>query len=685
MAVTEELLDNYEQDLLDTAQVLNGSAVLNGNGIVVMREGEEVPTLARKMADLDLAGKTYPSQALALANTVDGDYYTLAGPDMPVPDPDVFKSLYRNNAGAAVLVAQVPSTASITGALATVAEAVTTTRISTDEIGSRVYRSALAGDFSETNLFTVTCDEAGFVLSKSNNTSAASLSYGDEMHLMRGDMEGRAVGPINEAGYALPGGVDYDTGVTGVRLPAPEGIAALSGATPTQKVVLHRDAGVVDVSLPSHDANMVMQAHDTVTYRGIIRSAAGEAANRYQRSLHVGNAAKLFATGVSKLTIVAVYGQSWANGGLRGDAVSLYPEYPGKVMMIGKGARLTQATTSARIPFADIAGLRDLYERTEGLLGEISANGGIGRLGETPCAGLGAGMARYGLPADEAIICNSSAFGGTNITQLIKGQPLYDNLIYMLQQATLIGKIAGFGSVRVLVPWYHAFGGAYGVYEGQILQLQADITDAVQEMIGGAAEVVLYPCQPNGVTEAPVEEMLAHISQPTRVRCVGPMYPYAVGDGTHLTDIETRHMGEDNGRKIARHVWGGVSTTCLRATSAVIAGGVLTVTFEGAEGNLAFDTSVVTDPGQYGFEIGQTGGTPPTLSNFGLVGSTTMTADVTGTLGASPYLKIASQTTVGVNGPTTGRRACLRDTVVQARVDGTIGHNYVSCQRINIT
>lgn len=514
--------------------------------------------------------------------------------------------------------------------------------------------------------------------------SAASVAQ-TIVNVLPGALIDSAFGKVDEQGRPIPGGTVPATGLVDVRhMSAPLGDAYITGTTPNRQVKLFRDAGVTDlvISPVGHDPDMVFQHGETISYRRTLADGFGTTG---RRMIFSANKPRL-RIGTTRLSMTPVYGQSNSNGGnLLTWAVSKKPVRRGRALMFGRAARLNYST-SFRLPFDDRAGLRDLFEAND--------TRQIG-LGETPCSGFS--YAHLGLVATtETSICNSYGIGSQSINALKKGTLPYQNLIDAVQQAQIMALAAGL--TRVVVPrlfWVQGEadnGMSLATYQALLDTLQSDFTTDVQAITGQSEQVIFYVAQvsssPNPTSAGPILAATAlHVAYPTRFRCTGPMYRYPFVDTAHLTGLGTRQHGEDAGRKCGRIETAAATETCLYATSAVLSGLTLTVTFAGAEGNLALDTTEVTDPGQYGFTLTQSSGTPPTLSGFAVAGTNTMTCTLSGAPGTSPKLNIAmAPAGAGVNpGPTSGPRCCLRDTVSGTRSDSTTRHNYAAHQIIAVT
>jgi hypothetical protein len=144
-------------------------------------------------------------------------------------------------------------------------------------------------------------------------------------------------------------------------------------------------------------------------------------------------------------------------------------------------------------------------------------------------------------------------------------------------------------------------------------------------------------------------------------------------DGTHLTNFSYRVMGEYYGK--AWFIWStNHSYQPVEPISLARSGATITLTYTNSGTGrwpLVFDTNVVTNPGNYGFEALTNGVAIPILSVS--IPQSGQTNAVVITLTNNPnqtvLVRYASQAFgYGVAGPTTGPRGCLRDS------DPTIGY-----------
>jgi hypothetical protein len=162
--------------------------------------------------------------------------------------------------------------------------------------------------------------------------------------------------------------------------------------------------------------------------------------------------------------------------------------------------------------------------------------------------------------------------------------------------------------------------------------------------------------------------LAAHEANPSKTILVCPKYAFTYADGIHLNNTSMRLLGDYYGKALYALMSGG-SFSPLRPTSLVRSGAVITISFAGRVGDLVLDDTTIDDPGNFGFEWIQVGGTARAISSIALVNSNTQ-VEITldGDPGAPSTQSIiyagpasAGNATGSDGGPTTGPRGCVRD------------------------
>jgi hypothetical protein len=149
--------------------------------------------------------------------------------------------------------------------------------------------------------------------------------------------------------------------------------------------------------------------------------------------------------------------------------------------------------------------------------------------------------------------------------------------------------------------------------------------------------------------------------------CPRYIFPHAVAGaafpGLHLNNASSRWMGEYYAKAYKTVVVDGQEWTPLKPSTITLAGAVLTVKFDVPAPPLVLDTTLVSNPGNYGFEYTDDSASPPAISTVAVTGSTTVTITLSAApTGANKRLRYAYTGIPGnAGGPTTGPRGNLRD------------------------
>ena len=218
-------------------------------------------------------------------------------------------------------------------------------------------------------------------------------------------------------------------------------------------------------------------------------------------------------------------------------------------------------------------------------------------------------------------------------------------------------------------------------YEANLVEWQADYEADVQAVTHQTEPVPLLQTQMSSWTDygqaqslIPSAQLSASENNPDAIILVGPKYALAyVADGVHLTNEGYRQMGEYYAKAYRRAILEGQTWRPLAPTSISRAGAVITVTFYVPEPPLVLDTTLVSDPGAYGFEYFDDSGAPPAIAAVALASEDTLTVTLqSAPTGANQRLRYAFTGIAGAAaGATTGPRGNLRDS------DGTVSpHAY---------
>ena len=355
----------------------------------------------------------------------------------------------------------------------------------------------------------------------------------------------------------------------------------------------------------------------------------------------------------NEVVVYVIYGQSRGRNDGTGPEVTVNPILPGIAGMFNGGVypnarRDVPATT----PVIDerIKTIVDLHEGS-----------GI----ETPASGFAKG-ASGALQAGQRLFIINAARGGASYNQLKKGTQPWANIVTELARFKVIAANLG---VTVRIGGMVFLGGeadranTKDVYLAKLVELQRDFSSEVSALFG-RQQVILFVDQISNWrglqadmlhSEVPLAQLEFGLKHPYG-RCFGPNYPYVTYDGVHYTAVESRRAGEAKGVATGNRF-------PLHIVKAVRTGASIVLTLSGGDdfSDIVIDTTLVTDPGNYGFEWLQTGGTARTIAAVAKSGFRQITVTLSGDPGAPTAESIAhAWTAPGGAGPTSGPRGNVR-------------------------
>lgn len=233
------------------------------------------------------------------------------------------------------------------------------------------------------------------------------------------------------------------------------------------------------------------------------------------------------------------------------------------------------------------------------------------------------------------LLVSVHAVGGQPYRTMKKGTPAYATSI---AQAT-----AGLGIARARGLAYDvtavtsADGGGDHVDKNthlatDLAEWQRDYETDLRALTGQTTPIPLFNTQYSSWTEyeatspIPLAQLRAHVDNPGKVIVVGPRYAFMYGpDGVHLTNEGYRQMGEYYARAYRRVVVEHGTWEPLRPKTLTRSGAVITVQFLVPAPPLVLDTTLATDPGNYGFEYADDGPGTPAITAVALSGPDTVT------------------------------------------------------------
>ena len=223
-------------------------------------------------------------------------------------------------------------------------------------------------------------------------------------------------------------------------------------------------------------------------------------------------------------------------------------------------------------------------------------------------------------------------------------------------------------------------------YEANLLEWQSNYETDVKAITGQVEPIPMLHTQISSWTSLaglpttsiiPSAQLAAHVNAPGKIVLVGAKYhlPY-VTDGVHLTNEGYRHMGEDYAKVYRRVILEGKPWEPIHPKTITRAGAVITVKMHVPAPPLVLDTTIVTNPGNFGFEW--VSDVPvPTITSVVLSGADTVVITLSAVPGANGRLRYAFTGTSGARGgPTTGPRGNLRDSDTTPSRNGYALYNW---------
>lgn len=397
------------------------------------------------------------------------------------------------------------------------------------------------------------------------------------------------------------------------------------------------------------------------------------------------------------LRFIPTFGQSLSVGVMAEPILALTtaPLFPGANLMAngadgGTTPRvITDPTANSPderrtvVSYGNVAELVDLRE------------GATAKCGETFLSRMGAQMqAAGGYAGRHPLVFNTFGVGGSHYGWLGPETAPWANLC---RTAHLFRKIAEDFGMRFEIPAFiwnhgHSNGGAdratYLGYLEEVERSLADLCAGLDQTTRPVFCVTGIATSKFGSTrcEVPLAQ-LEFATTPSELSTrvfAGPEYTIGIGaDGTHPTAEGYQDLGDTIGIAVRQALFGGY--TPFRATGASGAGtDTVTVSLTGADGAVALDTSLVSDPGNSGFRVYDDGG-EATVTGVAIVGGA---VDITlsAALGANPYVDYAlSGIEDAPGGPASGPRGCLRDSRAGMLSSGAPAHRYCPAFTLPVT
>lgn len=205
-------------------------------------------------------------------------------------------------------------------------------------------------------------------------------------------------------------------------------------------------------------------------------------------------------------------------------------------------------------------------------------------------------------------------------------------------------------------------------YGDGLLEWQRDYETSVKAITGQTQPVPLLISQMDNWTDRPHSEVVqyqydAHVKSQGKVVLVTAGYPLPwASDCLHFTAEGERRLGEYFAKAYARIVLEGKRWEPVHPSSVKASGNTVVARFHVPKPPLVLDTKNVSDPGNYGFEVADTGGASVTIKQVAITAPDTVTITLDRPAAAGMHLRYAfTAPTSACPGPFTGPRGNLRD------------------------
>lgn len=637
----------------------------------VLTEGGLVPSLAKQavlaqrkvnsaleeVASQMAGAMTFPTVAAGLAGTTSGSYFSV-----PSLNDDEFLVMYLNQGGAPIQQGVYPSAPVTRRAAANASMAL-------DLSGARMPDSPFAQAWT---------DDYGTPILGIKKTGTAFGLFDELPGLFFLSAEWRYV-QVDDNGVVLFGhrwdGTTYLYGV---------------GADSSVSPYVVTDSGLSDIWLLADNANYQLTTEgnnwDPVAADGLVRYMSRVGTNVQKVQQEQPELGKLAAF-IRRMYHIPSHGQSLSLG-VHSAILTTQYAVANRAFTIAVGLRQSDALQAVALDPGSVLPLKPLASNLQ----------------EAPHAQLCAGLARHrDLPADAGVIGSCHGIGATTIQNLAKGTVAYNNLITTVAQCKADATARGLGYSVPYVDWIQGeanTNGSKGAYLAALILLQADL-EADIGAISGDEDIPLVLCQMSSWTTknvtasyVPHEQLQAALDNPEKFYCAGPKYwlDYHT-DGVHLTgkgSVQLAAMRRAAGAAAIARAEGADATTSpewlpTHCTKAERNGATVTLTFHTPVGPLVRDVVNVTDPGNLGIRwVDSTNSA--TVTGVKVNGDNTVTVTLSGVpTGADPRIGIADHGEAGaLGGPTTGARACLRDSNTELDVLGSPFYNWACHQLISV-
>lgn len=345
-------------------------------------------------------------------------------------------------------------------------------------------------------------------------------------------------------------------------------------------------------------------------------------------------------------------GQSNTPGYISTPALTLTAPYPGQALMFAGGAGPIAEYPAV---FGGSGTLTDLHEDTSGAF-----------KGESIASSMASAVLDHELtnrPKLKVVACGSG-YPGAAYTAIMKGTGPYNDIIAQVGRAKALGDIeiaAGRGGqatkgaiVRAQILMHGETDWNNASYDTNLATLQSDFETDVKAATGQVEPVPMIitqmaalrffaaPPDASATVKSPLLQLAASIANP-KIFLAGPTYQFMTVDYAHWTNTSKRLAGEMFEKAIRKVVhegrdWVPLSPKPFSQWTVNVAAGTILIPMNVPVGPLVFDTTLVSDPGNKGFNYTDSLGR--TITNVQITGANSdqILVTLSGSLGTSAFL-----------------------------------------------
>jgi len=324
-------------------------------------------------------------------------------------------------------------------------------------------------------------------------------------------------------------------------------------------------------------------------------------------------------------------GQSLATGLFANPPVSTVAVWPQAAFMTNLGVR--QVTDRGRFNALDPSLITALVPLVEARSPDHD--------GETIGAGMAYQINELALEEGQPpwpLVFSVHGVAGAPYAMLKRGTVPYRNSIDTVKRVAAIVERLGFRDVVRAITVTHGetdsiIGTTAAQYESDLAQWRADYETDIRPITSQRERVILFTDQMNAYTSKvpgkhiaptpaiPLAQLQAALDYPDLIVLVCPKYWLVYNrDGVHLTNRSEELLGEKYGEAVKRTIVDGMVWKPLYITGAKLDGSTVTLSYNIPSPPLVVDTTLIRNPGNFGFVYQDDSGAPPAIRAVELTG-----------------------------------------------------------------